>query len=164
MRNPRPLPVAKRRQAEVAAEHFCRALLACTHTRRAIKARFFKVDFFGADVMGKDGRGLTHYVQVTTGYGGRLSSRRHKLAAIPWAASDRVYLLQLRRAEPAPKSRKAQWEFVVQQWFQIQRLWQRWTQAIAVPEPWFRTAGLQECLNPNGSEMNNEERTMNNEQ
>lgn len=92
------------REAEVAAENYwidqgCR-------TRRALRTKWARVDFFGADVIGKDAS-TTVWCQVTTAQ--RTESvrrRRRRLEEIPWLPSDRVFLFELEmRPNPVRRSR-----------------------------------------------------------
>lgn len=82
-------------RAERAAEHFAKKKLACVETRRVCKTRFNKVDFFGADIVGKQIDGSHVYIQVTSGQGSAVSARKRKLEPHIWHSSDRVYLLRM---------------------------------------------------------------------
>jgi hypothetical protein len=88
------LPKYLHNKAEIVAINFLRDL-GCVNTRRAIKTKFQKVDFFGADVVGKKTDGSTYYIQATTGKASALSQRRKKLRAVDWNNRERVFLLQL---------------------------------------------------------------------
>lgn len=85
----------KRVDAEKAAEHWARWWCACVCTRRPVRTQFQSIDFFGADVVGKDKTGAHVYVQVTTGQAEAARVRRRKLEKYPWHPSDKVFLLQL---------------------------------------------------------------------
>jgi hypothetical protein len=78
------------REAEVAAENYLKTF--CEQTRRTVRSKWHKIDFFGADVIGKTDV-LTYYVQVTTAKDP--ASRRRKLEVGPWSAFDRVKLFQV---------------------------------------------------------------------
>ncbi len=92
------------REAEVAAENYW-IDQGCL-TRRALRTKWARVDFFGADVIGKDATS-TVWCQVTTAQ--RTESvrrRRRRLEEIPWLASDRVFLFELEmRPNPVRRSR-----------------------------------------------------------
>lgn len=85
----------KRVDAEKAAEHWARWWCACVCTRRPVRTQYQSIDFFGADVVGKDKTGAHSYIQVTTGQAEAARVRRRKLEAYPWHPSDKVFLLQL---------------------------------------------------------------------
>lgn len=105
-------------------------------TRRAVQTRFQKVDFFGCDVMGKDGDSRTFWAQVTTGQADAVLQRKKKLLAFPWGISDRVFVLRmLDLPDPANLGKKL-W------YFQVHQLalgeWYQWEEAYPVPTSWFR--------------------------
>ena len=131
---------ALRRQAEVAAEHFAVERLKCVVIRRAVRTQWQKVDFFGADVLGKQESGDHIYIQVTTGASGCVSERRKKLVAIPWHTSDTVLLLNLVATASAAKGRRTEYWFRVEQFDSIAgpRAWSDWPETIFVPRYWFK--------------------------
>ena len=98
----------KRSEAERAAEWFAREILGCVDTRRAVRTKWQKVDFFGADVVGKRPDGSHVYIQVTTGQAPAVSVRKRKLEKYHWHKSDRVLLLQLKYKQ---EGRKKKWYF-----------------------------------------------------
>jgi len=130
---------ALRRQAEVAAEHFAVERLKCVAIRRAVRTQWQKVDFFGADVLGKLPTGAHVYIQVTTGASGCVSERRKKLAAIPWHPSDTVLLLNLVATASAAKGRRTEYWFRVEEFDSVDgpRAWFDWPESVPVPREWF---------------------------
>lgn len=92
------------REAEVAAENYW-IQQRCV-TRRALRTKWARVDFFGADVIAKSDT-ATNWCQVTTAQ--RTESvrrRRRKLEKIPWLQSDCVWLFELEmRPNPVRRSR-----------------------------------------------------------
>lgn len=85
------------REGEVAADNWLQ--MEGYMTRRAVRARFQKVDFFGADVMGKRSGGMA-WVQVTTAQGSRhtetVRRRRRRLEEVPWGPQDLVFVFEAR--------------------------------------------------------------------
>lgn len=80
------------RLAEVAAENWLKAQ--GYQTRRTVRTQWQKVDFFGADVIGKLPE-ETVYIQVTTAKRSKeIMLRKRKLEKIPWVETDYVYLFQ----------------------------------------------------------------------
>jgi len=128
---------ALRRQAEVAAEHYLRSL-GCVMTRRCFRTQFAKVDFFGADVVGKMPDGSHVYAQVTTGGKQAMSARRKKLEAVPWNGTDVVLLLQL-VSTPGPRGSKLLW---FRQYAYVGGDWFRDPEDVSVPKEWLKTKGL----------------------
>lgn len=130
------------RAAEMAAERYLLDRMKCVATRRAVKAKYAKVDFFGADVVGRLESGANIYAQVTTGKGPCVSNRKGKLAAYPWYPSDTVLVLQLvtergsRRNEPARHSFRV-WEYHAETYDGV-RSWKEWDQQIEVPNDWLQ--------------------------
>ena len=103
----KPESKSLRAPAERAAEWVLREEYACVLTRRALRAQYAQVDFFAADVMGKDKYGHMIWAQVTTGGTEAVRQRKRKLEAVPWQLTDRVMLLQLvSEPDPAHKLRK----------------------------------------------------------
>lgn len=86
------------RDAEKAAQHYI-AGLGYIHQRKAIKTMYQSVDFFGSDIVAKNEKGDTLYVQVTTGAYEALRHRKRKLEKIPWNSNDKVWILQMQRAK-----------------------------------------------------------------
>ena len=130
----------KRGDAERATEWYAHKELGCIITRRAIRTKFHKVDFFAADVVGKMADGSHVYIQTTAGQHSAVTSRRRKLEKIPWHSSDLVLLLQLIQTEDPANARKKLWFFRVHR---LQRylddfLWLTDEKAIEIPREWFR--------------------------
>jgi len=128
-----------RRQAEVAAEWYLREILHCVHVRRAVRSKWHKVDFFGADLVGKVDSGAHVYAQVTTGGSSCVSVRRKELAGFPWHESDIVLLLNLVATESPAKGRRKEYWFRFEE-FELTgagRKWQDWESVVPVPPEWF---------------------------
>src|SRR2546426_4428638 len=103
------------RSAEVAAEIWLRRQ---GHvTRRAIRTKWQKVDFFGADVISIAQDGTKHFVQVTTsGRAEHVRERRRKMELIPWHPTDRVLIFQLVEREVPLDRRKVERFFRVHEY------------------------------------------------
>ena len=137
---------SKRPEAERAAEHFMQSEggFGCFATRRALRTKFAKVDFFAADIIGVCDRGFRYWVQVTAGQASAARIRRRKLEKYPWHPSDRVLLFQLTHTEdPMHRARKKWWfrtfELVREGKDQVLRKkWITWTDPIPVPPEWFK--------------------------
>lgn len=135
-----------RRQAEVAAEHFLHERMECLHVRRAIRTKWQKVDFFGADLVGVLVTGAKVYCQVTTGGASAMSSRRAKLQEYSWHDSETVLLLNLVATASPGKGRRIKYWFRVEElsrenggmWGEDVRLWEDWEEAYEVPREWFK--------------------------
>ena len=138
---PKVIPKNKRREAECAAEWYAHEDHFCVLTRRAVRTQWQKVDFFGADVVGKTASGQHVYLQVTAGQSSAVTARRRKLEAIPWHKTDTVELLQLIQTEDPANARRKLW------WFRVHRfaapaggarVWETDEEAVRVPREWFR--------------------------
>ena len=135
-----------RRTAEVAAEHFLRDRIGCVMVRRAVRTQWQKVDFWGADLVGKLSTGGHVYAQVTTGGASCMSRRRDKLESTPWHDSDTVLLLNLVTTQSPAKGRKREYWFRVEEMEQRSEsedrgrefLWRDWDEPVEVPREWFR--------------------------
>lgn len=102
---------SKRPEAERAGEWFLREKMGCVVTRRALRTKFAKVDFYAADIIGKREDGSCVYAQVTAGGSEALRVRRRKLEKVPWHWSEDVLLLQMQEKEFSGRGKK--WEFRV---------------------------------------------------
>lgn len=123
--------------AERAAEHFGREVLQCVETRRMIRTRFFKVDFFGADVVGKKSDGSHIYIQVTSGQDQAVTARRRKLESHIWHFSDIVLLLQMVKTKIRGKMR---YEFRVREYKLPsigKRFWPEGYGVVEIKREWF---------------------------
>jgi len=98
-------------EAERAGEWVLIKFYDCVITRKAMRTKFQKVDFWGADCVGKRIDGSHVYVQVTTGHTEAARTRRRKLDAIPWHESDKVMLFQLDWHKNPENARKIDWYF-----------------------------------------------------
>lgn len=120
---------------ERAAEHWV-VQQGCTFTRRALRTRFNKQDYFAADVCGKM-PGATYYVQVTKGHG-NVSVRKRKLEQIPWVPTDRVFVFECRvTRDPVNASREVHW-FRVHRYDSKTKEWTVDPEAIRIPRKWFK--------------------------
>lgn len=135
----RKVAKAKAREAEVAAEHYLVSTCGCVETRRTIRARFQKVDFWYCDVVGKTKDGAHYYVQVTTGSYANVSQRRRKLETIPWHKSDTVILLHLVSNPDPDNKRRKLWQFRVHFYLHQEEEWRVETERVVVPREWFKT-------------------------
>lgn len=132
----KPIARTRRPQAERAAEHWLRHVCGCVVTRRAVRTQWQKVDFWGADVVGKTAVGEHRYAQATAGQASAVTARRRKLEKIPWHSTDRIFVLQLIQT-PDPANRRRQlWHFRVHEFREQQ--WLTWSEATLVPRSWFR--------------------------
>ena len=87
------------REAEVAAEWALIERFGCLPgwTRRALRTKFARVDFFASDVMGKREDGSMVWAQVTKAKStANVRPRRRKLERVPWSNLDLVLLLHMR--------------------------------------------------------------------
>lgn len=135
-------PKNKRREAEVAAEHYCLNHLDCVVVRRAIKTQWQSVDFFAADVVGKKADGSHVYVQVTAGQSGAVMERKKKLEKYPWHQTDTVKLLQLVQTPDPANARRTKYFFRIFAYLPLgesqKRSWVQREIAIDVPREWFK--------------------------
>ena len=136
----------KRHLAEVAAEKYWQSL-GCM-TRRAVRARYAKVDLFHADVVGKHAV-FTAWTQVTTAQsGGCIRKRRRNLETVPWLATDRVLVFEWRETEDPLQRGHLLYFFRVHEYAVVgggKRDWLVWKKAIPVPREWLkarRTVGV----------------------
>jgi len=138
-----PAKIAKSRrpQAERAAEWGAIEVLECEHTRRALRTKYAKVDFYGADILGCTWDGAKVYIQVTAGQSGAVIKRRKKLQAYPWHLSERVMVWQLVERQDVANPRKKNWFFRVWEYGcgkKWDRTWREWPDVIRVPAKWFK--------------------------
>jgi hypothetical protein len=140
-----PIAIAKRREAEVAAEWFLRESLGCAETHRALRTRFARVDFYACDVMGRT-RDRNYYAQVTTGKDDRLRLRRRKLESIggdggaprAWKQPDVVMVLQLVRRQNPVNAARVDYYFRVHEFDYAAGSWVVLPEAVPVKLEWFR--------------------------
>lgn len=127
---------ADQSNAERAAEWWAREQ-GCVLTRRALRTKFAKVDFFASDIMGKRADGSMVFIQVTAAVGsGNVTARRRKLEAVPWAQTDSVFLLHFRREPDPANRRKLKYYFRVHEYGNAG--WLVWDEAVDVPQEWFK--------------------------
>ncbi len=134
-------PKGKRREAEVASEHYCREVMECVTTRRAIKTQWQKVDFFSCDIVGKRADGSHVYIQVTAGQTPKVLERKKKLEKEIWHTSDTVQILQLVQTDNPGKGARILWFFRVYEYYPNFINPDGWTtqaDAVPVPKEWFK--------------------------
>ena len=127
---------SKRPEAERAAEWVCMELLGCTHTRRALRTKFAKVDFFGCDVIGVRADGRRVWVQVTAGQVAAVLTRRKKLEAYPWHPTDQVFVWQLVERQDIANPSSKEWFFRV--WEYQYGTWTDNRKPIKIDKKWFK--------------------------
>lgn len=126
-------PKNKRREAEVAAEHYACEILGCIRTVRAVSTIYQRQDMFSSDVLGKRPDGSLVAIQVTAGQSQAVTARKRKLEKEIWHTNDTVQLLQLYWEQG--KSNRKNWFFKVwvygkdMTWFESKHQ--------AVPKEWF---------------------------
>ena len=135
-----------RPEAERAAEWCLREKFGCVVTRRALRTKFAKVDFFAADVIGKMVDGANVYAQATAGQDECVRLRRRKLEKVPWHTDERVLVLQLVERQSPVNARSKEWFFRVHEYSgafrsndeRVKRDWMDVCEAIPVPREWFK--------------------------
>ena len=137
---PKKNAASKRADAERAAEWYAHEILGCVVTRRAIRTKFHKVDFFASDVVGKMPDGSHVYIQATAGQNQAVTARRRKLEKYPWHESDSVEIVQLIQTIDPANARRKLWFFRVHflQRFNKDLKWFSKERAIPIPKEWFR--------------------------
>ena len=126
-----------RAKAERAAEWVAREHFGCIHTRRAVKTRFNKTDFFGADIIGLRNDGTKIWVQVTAGQDAAVSQRRKKLEKYTWHETDSVYVWQLRETPNPANRRRMLYHFRLCE-LMPDGSWVNWDSAILIRREWFK--------------------------
>lgn len=129
---------SKRPEAERAAEHYALKVLKCVITRRALRTKFAKVDFFASDIVGKKDNGEHVYIQATAGQDSAVTSRRRKLEVIPWHFTDTVLLVQLIQTIDPANARRKKWFFRVHVFNQSEKKWSTLDEAVEIPKDWFK--------------------------
>lgn len=136
-------PVSKRGDAERASEWYAIEKHLCVLTRRSIRTRFNKVDFFCCDTVGKKQDGTHVYIQVTAGNNTQVTKRRRKLESVPWHETDTVELLQLIQTPDPANARRKHWFFRVHVYYLERvkgfRQWITLEKAVQIPKYWFRS-------------------------
>lgn len=126
-----------RQKAERAAEWALREIFRCVETRRCLRTKFAKVDFFGTDVVGIDPSGMKYWIQVTTGGDEAIRQRRRKLEAVPWRkTSDVVEVWRMK--ESGTQGRRKAWVFVRHSFCVPTRLWKSGNNQIPITTEWFK--------------------------
>ena len=120
------------RAAEILAENWLRDQ--GFQTRRAVRVKWQKVDFFGADVMAIAPDGTKRFVQVTTSKRAEhVRQRRRRLEQFPWHSTDHVYIFQLVERRSPPDRRQVDRFFRVHEYSPAGRKWRVWSEVIQVP-------------------------------
>jgi len=125
---------ADRRFAELAAEWMLAEYYGCVHTRRALRTKFAKVDFFASDVMGMKPDGLKYFVQATAGGDSAVSQRRKKLEKYSWDESDTVLVAVLRKEKVG---RSYEYFFIIHQLLNADS-WAPSVYKVFIPKEWFK--------------------------
>ena len=128
---------SKRSDAERASVWYAVKNHNCIITRRALRTKFQKVDFFASDVVGKKIDGSHVYIQTTAGQSQAVTARRRKLEAVPWHYTDTVELLQLDQEQNPKNKRSKNWFFIVHVFNHIDRLWENNKHRVDIPKEWF---------------------------
>ncbi len=128
---------SKRPQAERAGEWVLRLIYGCVVTRRALRTKYAKVDFFAADIIGKRADGSHIYCQITAGQEQAVRIRRKKLDAYPWHVTDTVYVMQLVERQSVINPRQKDWFFRVYERRQ-DGTWTSGGVSVGVVKEWFR--------------------------
>jgi len=119
-----------------------REVCGCVVTRRALRTKYAKVDFYCADIIGKHADGSCVYAQLTAGGNPALRIRRRKLETVPWHESEEVMVLQLTFMPDPANMRRKLWFFRVHRFHPgYVRVCDRWTvddEAAPVPKEWFK--------------------------
>ena len=108
-----PIAKSRRPQAERAAEWVAVEVFGCVATRRALRTKFAKVDFFGCDVLGLAEHGVKFWIQVTAGQMGAVQVRRKKLTQYRWGDDDYILVMQLVERAQVDNPRRKEWFFRV---------------------------------------------------
>lgn len=133
------------REWEVAAEWFAYEHLDAIETRRPVKTKFAKQDFFGADVMARLVDGGLAWLQVTKGDRRAGWKKRKQVLPATYMDGER-FLVLFARAEPDPKDgRRNIYLFDVQEHDPAAprdataKGWRMWPDPVTVPRKWFKT-------------------------
>ena len=124
-----------RRWAELAAEWMVADVFNCIHTRRALKTKFAKVDFWASDVMGMNKFGEKYFIQVTAGQDSAVSQRRKKLEKYSWHELDTVMVAALRKEKVG---RSYKYHFILHEYNATTKVWENNKSQITVPREWFK--------------------------
>jgi len=136
---PRKVAKSKRPEAERAGEWYLREVCGCVVTRRALRTKYAKVDFYCADIIGKHADGSCVYAQATAGGNAALRIRRRKLETVPWHESEKVMVLQLTFMPDPANMRRKLWFFRVHRYDHVHdRNWRVDSVAEPVPKAWFK--------------------------
>ncbi len=133
---PRLIAKSHRPEAERAVEWALIANYECVHTRRALRTKFAKVDFFAADAIGLRADGTKCFIQVTAGQAGAVAERRKKLEQYPWHPTDTVEVWQLTSRPSLTRANLMDWFFRV--WKYVDKKWDGGSNVMPVPKAWFK--------------------------
>lgn len=127
----------KRAESERASEWYLHEVEKCTHTVRAIRTKWQRVDFYACDVMGKRSDGTSVYAQITAGQVEAVRRRRRKLDKIPWHPTDTVLLLQLVHTQDPANARRKLYFYRVHRLNLGNKEWSVDSQAQPIAKDWF---------------------------
>lgn len=128
-------PKSKQSEAERAAEWYAVKVCGCVITRRAIRTKYQKIDFFGADVVGKRSDGTVVYVQATAGQRQAVSYRKKKMAGIPWNSNETVQVAELIWLQDPQNARRKKWYFRIYDF--AHNKWLILPKAVPIEREWF---------------------------
>lgn len=134
-------PKGKRREAEVAAEHYAYEVLGCVRTVRAVRTQWQRQDMFASDVLGRKADGTLCAIQVTAGQDQAVTARKRKLEKEVWHKDDTVLLLQLYWQQNPQNKRGKIWFFKVWNYCANSegiRAWHKKSPTVVPPE-WFKS-------------------------
>ena len=95
---------------------------------KALRSRFHRQDFWGADVMGMRKNGSKVWIQVTTGGSSAVSARKKRLMHL-WGQDDTVLMMQI-------SGRHGKYFMTV--WRKEGREWKTLREKERIPNEWFR--------------------------
>ena len=136
--------------AEKAAEHYLHEVCGCdpNQIRKAVRTMWQAVDFWAADVMGRQARdeinGLVFYAQVTAGQNEAVRTRRRKLEKISWNIFESVMVLQLVEQPDPAFARRKNFYFRVHRLDHGNMTWTVDDKAYPVPKEWFKKLRIEE--------------------
>lgn len=136
------------REAEVAADNLYQVMFRAK-TRRAIRTKWQKIDFFGADVIAKVpgneqvSAGTTYYAQVTMSKDiAGISKRKRKLEQQYWSPYDRPRVLRL--IQKKGDNNRNEYFFRVYAFSPTQRTWHLQKEPWCIPKEMFKVKYAEE--------------------
>lgn len=122
------------RLAEVATENYLKDR--GFNTRRTVKSKWHKIDFFGADVIGVSSTGKW-WIQATIGEFSSVTKRRRKLENQVWLDTDHVFIFQMVERQNPAKARRKDYFFRVHELMKF-TTWKTWEDPIEILKEWFK--------------------------